>query len=83
MADNCDVKSELEFWLDELSAYYASLTISAPIEDISPPPDPLIVEHELQIEAVKRAVREKFNSESFVFVERAIKTNKNNKISDH
>jgi hypothetical protein len=83
MADSCDVKSELELWLDDLSAHYASLTISAPIEDTSPPPDPFIVEHELQIEAVKRAVREKFNSESFVFIERAIKTNKNNKISDH
>jgi hypothetical protein len=83
MTDDCETKSELAIWLDELSEYYASLTINDVSNDNSPPPtDPLIVAYENEIEAVKRAIREKFHNESFLFMEKIVKTEKNGKISN-
>jgi hypothetical protein len=74
-----NIKSELAILLDELDARYKALTIEDPKENKCPPlPDPLLVAHENEIEAVKFAIREKFYNESFLF-HTEIKTEKNGK----
>lgn len=82
MADGCDIKSELEIWLDELSAHYATLTVNTPKKETKPEEDPLIVAYYKEIEEVKLAIRAKFADKLFVFDESKVQVEKSGKNSN-
>ena len=80
------IKSELAILLEELDAQYMLLSLQAAEakdrRNTPPPPDPLIIEYENEIDAVKLAIQAKLRDRLFLFDEHTIKLEKNGRKSN-